>query len=417
MERPSRVVVVGAGPAGSLAAWYLASHGVSTVLVDRSDFPRDKACGDVVGPQALATLEAAGFSLPGSWPKIGSLVLADGARSALLPAEPGLAHPGHGLVVPRRELDQLLRDAALAGGAGWQRGRAHRVRQGAEGVLVEVEGVGRLEADAVIGADGALSAVARASGLVTPHEALWGFALRCYVRDVELDADRVDLLVGKEGLPSYGWAFRGPGSIANVGVGVGLGPDRGQLHGMRELLDDYLATLGGEVVGPPLGGWLRMGGVGVTPARGRVLLVGDAAGLVNPLQGEGIWAAVGSGLMAARFIVELGAHRAAPAYTAWVRETFGSLLAGGVGAHRAALAAPRVARVVAALGLAWAVRSRTVAAGIGAWVNALADSSGPGLAPRVARFLDVAGAIAGSLVPPGSHPSSRAVREAATLEL
>jgi hypothetical protein len=128
----------------------------------------------------------------------------------------------------------------------------------------------------VIGADGALSRVAQAAGLVHPAEALWGFALRGYVeRDVP--RGRIDIFSppGRPPVPGYGWAFPSSGGGTNVGVGLGLGlrdrRDRGKLG--AGLLADYLRLVWGEAA-PELidrrGGWLRMGLGGVTLARGGV---------------------------------------------------------------------------------------------------------------------------------------------------
>jgi hypothetical protein len=112
--------------------------------------------------------------------------------------------------------------------------------------------------------------------------------------------------------PGYGWIFPGPGGEANVGVGVGTLADRTAGARAVRVLPDYLDHLVrlGLLARPPtrplarrLGGWLKMGMVGTTAASGRVLLAGDAAGLVNPLQGEGIAQAMTSGMAAAEAIV------------------------------------------------------------------------------------------------------------------
>jgi hypothetical protein len=112
--------------------------------------------------------------------------------------------------------------------------------------------------------------------------------------------------------PGYGWIFPGPGGEANVGVGVGTLADRTVGARAVQVLPDYLdhlVRLGlldrrpTRPLGRRLGGWLKMGMVGTTPGKGRILLVGDAAGLVNPLQGEGIAQAMTSGMAAAEAVV------------------------------------------------------------------------------------------------------------------
>lgn len=379
MVSPSSCVVVGAGPAGSLAARQLALAGWRVTLVDRSGFPRDKACGDVVGPQALATLAAVGLVPDPRWPRIGDLdVWVEGAH-VRLPASPGLAHPGEGRIVARRVFDEWLRDAAIEAGAQAVQGRVRDVIQGSDGVRVLLDDA-VLDADAVIGADGSLSVVARAVGAASSARALWGFAMRTYVPTSTLDADRVDLLAAVSGLVSYGWAFRGSDGLANVGVGVAVGGERARLRGVRPLLDDYLARVGlaRERDGSALGGWLRMGAIGVAPWRGRVLLVGDAAGFVNPLQGEGIWAALGSGAQAAAALSAWGPLGAGPAYGHWAATAWAPFLTGAALIHEAALASPRVVDRAIAAGIGVASSRGAMVAGVGAWLNGLARLDGPG---------------------------------------
>jgi flavin-dependent dehydrogenase len=218
------------------------------------------------------------------------------------------------LVVRRRDLDSALRDAAVAAGAVPLTASVRGLD--GEGVLTDGP---RLAAPIVIGADGALSRVAQAAGLVHPAEALWGFALRGYVeRDVP--RGRIDIFraPGTAPVPGYGWAFPSSGGGTNVGVGLGLRDRRDRGKVAAGLLAAYLRLVWKEHA-PELedrrGGWLRMGLAGVTPARGNVLLVGDAAGLVNPLSGEGIAEAMLSGQAAAEAVLA-GPAQAAERYRA-----------------------------------------------------------------------------------------------------
>jgi menaquinone-9 beta-reductase len=180
-----------------------------------------------------------------------------------------------------------------------------------------------LHADFVIGADGATSEVADAAGLVDPHMVLWGFAVRTYLpQAVDLPAIVLWEPTPWQAFPGYGWVFPGEQGGANVGLGVGTRSDRKAGAQAVRALPAFLAHLHalGLLDAPPppepprrLGGWLKMGMVGTTPALGRVLLVGDAAGLVNPMQGEGIAQAMCSGRAAADAILG-GAGHAAETY-------------------------------------------------------------------------------------------------------
>ncbi|HEY3702895.1 MAG TPA: FAD-dependent monooxygenase, partial [Acidimicrobiales bacterium] len=116
--------VVGSGPAGSVAALTLARAGASVALIDKAGFPRDKACGDLVGPRGVQLLTELGLERPDAL-RLGDMVVVGptGGR-ALLPAVPGLAYPGEAWAVPRTSLDARLRRAALDAGAEEVTGRA-----------------------------------------------------------------------------------------------------------------------------------------------------------------------------------------------------------------------------------------------------------------------------------------------------
>ncbi len=304
---PFDAVVVGAGPAGSVAALVLARGGARVALADKAAFPRDKACGDLVGPRGVQVLADLGIRVPDAGQGSDLLAVGPSGRRSRLPAFTGRTYPGHGIVVPRLALDHALREAALAAGAIGVRARITGVEKDPGGpvrAVIASDGQ-RLAADVIIGADGALSPVARLAGMLDPQAALWGFAIRAYV-PAEVPLPLLILLDASPWriYPGYGWLFPGADGQANVGIGVGFGSGRGQAH-LRGDLTRLVALLGqrGDLStdaqpGPVMGGWLRMGGTGTPPAAGNVLLAGDAAGLINPLQGEGIGPAMVSGRQA-----------------------------------------------------------------------------------------------------------------------
>src|SRR5262249_27019727 len=122
------VVVVGAGPAGSTAALVLARGGARVALVDKATFPRDKACGDLVGPRGLAVLESLRLAPPGSRAVEEMWICGPPGRRVLLPARAGYTSPDHAMATPRLRFDAWLRDAAVAAGAEPITGRVARVR-------------------------------------------------------------------------------------------------------------------------------------------------------------------------------------------------------------------------------------------------------------------------------------------------
>jgi flavin-dependent dehydrogenase len=239
--------------------------------------------------------------------------------------------------------------------------------------------------------------VATVAGLVVPARVLWGFAVRVYhPQPVNVPAIVLWEPTAKRGFPGYGWLFPGADGGANLGLGVGSGADRQAGAAAVRALPGFVRHL--EALGlldssgrrttrttRPLGGWLKMGMVGTTPATGRVLLVGDAAGLVNPLQGEGISQALQSGRWAAEAILCASAG-AASRYRA-------RLVAHHLPYQRIAAALQgaviRRPRAVAALArfLVAATRNDAVAGGWAVFWNELFDGSPPGTHRAVAGLI------------------------------
>ncbi len=378
------VVVAGAGPAGSVAALVLARAGARVALADKSAFPRDKACGDLVGPRGVQALGDLGLSVPDAGQGRDLLAVGPSGRRVRLPAYPGRTYAGHGIVVPRVVFDDALRTAALEAGAVGIRGRISDLEAGPHGtVLALLTSDGqRLSGDVIIGADGALSPVARLAGLLRPDRALWGFAVRAYVpAEVPLP-----LLVLHDArpwqiYPGYGWLFPGAAGQANVGIGVGLGssrratPLRADLARFCERLRAAGDLAPGAQPGPVIGGWLRMGGRGTPLAAGNVLLAGDAAGLINPLQGEGIGPALVSGRLAAEAVLA-GPASAAGCYTEAATAAFGGYRPGAAALQAALLRRPRVTSAAVRALTAPAV-SRLVAGPWSVYWNGLADGAQP----------------------------------------
>ncbi|MEP6659115.1 MAG: geranylgeranyl reductase family protein [Acidimicrobiales bacterium] len=391
------VVVVGAGPAGSTAALVLARGGARVAVVDKTTFPRDKACGDLIGPRGVQLLHDLGVSPKGAQAVGEMVVVGPTGRRVLLPARAGRRYPGYALAVPRARFDAQLREAALDAGAVGVDGRFVAIDD--DGIVL-ADGR-RLTADAIIGADGATSLVADAAGLVSRDRVLWGFAVRSYVAtSVERPVIALWNDSPRRGFPGYGWLFPSPGGAANIGLGLGMGAERTRAARAARSLDDFVAHLqrvgvldsAVSVDGRRLGGWLKMGIVGTAPAHRRVLLVGDAAGLVNPLQGEGIAQAMESGQAAAMAML---AHPAHPEeqYRVWLRNRHWTYSSVTSPVHAAVVNRPkrvaRLARVLTAPGIgsaiapAWALY----------WNDLLRDAT-PSFAAAGAAVAQVSGRVA-----------------------
>ncbi|GAA4894491.1 NAD(P)/FAD-dependent oxidoreductase [Actinomycetospora straminea] len=283
------LAVVGAGPAGTAAALGAlhAEPGLRVALLDRADFPRDKACGDGVAPHVLDRLADVGVTgLLDDRVPVARLRLDRGGRGA----ERTMARPSY--VVPRRVLDARLVEAAQAAGAELLRHRVRDVAIGAEVVLDD-----EVRAPLVVGADGARSVLRRRLGWAPGPTAL---ALRGYAPVTAGREGAQVIAFGTLRQPSYAWSFDRGDGFANVGYGEVLGD--GPAPGKAELIGHLEDLLPGSTrdAGDWRGHHLPLSGPRWRPPDSRVLLVGDAAGLVNPMTGEGIYYAVATGIAAGR---------------------------------------------------------------------------------------------------------------------
>jgi flavin-dependent dehydrogenase len=256
-----------------------------------------------------------------------------------------------------------------------------------------------IRADFVVGADGATSRVAAVAGLVAGGQVLWGFAVRAYhPQPVELPVIVLWEPLAWHGFPGYGWLFPAADGGANLGLGLGTGADRHGGAAAARALPAFLTHLealrllepGAIRPARPLGGWLKMGIVGTRPAAGRTLLVGDAAGLINPLQGEGISQALQSGRWAAEAILHSPAHaasryrsRLAAAHLPYQRIT--------AAWQRAVVGRPVVVAALARL-LTAAAKGDALAGGWALFWNELLDGAPPGSHRSVAAVATRLGA-------------------------
>jgi menaquinone-9 beta-reductase len=290
------VAVVGAGPAGCAAALRTLQvrPRAGVVLLDASAFPRDKVCGDGIAPHVLDAYASLGVAgLGDGWPEVPRLqVRSPGGVSV----DRVMARPAR--VIPRYVFDARLVAAATAAGAELRRYRVRRVDVRADRVVLN----GEVEARVVIGADGATGVVRRQLGLAAPAPAAVGVAIRAYARTAPTDPQGLLIAVSARHCPGYAWIFPLPEG-ANVGFGVFGQPVPG---GRRELIERLISELPGVEFDPASvrGHQLPLSTKRLRQPDGRVLFAGDAAGLVNPITGEGILYAALSGAAAG----EAGEH-------------------------------------------------------------------------------------------------------------
>lgn len=343
------VIVVGAGPAGSSTAYRLASAGASVLLVDRARFPRDKPCGG--GLTGRARREAPAPLDPVVVETAGRVELRLGYRDRTRLER--WSSPPLVLMTERRRLDAYLVERAAAAGADLREGsKATAVEVAPNGVVVTVDRT-RVAAAAVVGADGANGIAARAPGL--GGRLARGVALEGNVPYGAADRERYrDRMVFELGTIAggYGWIFP---KQEHVNVGVAGWEREGPVlraH-LRRLLSAH--GLPEETLRELRGHRLPVRRPGFAAARGRALLVGDAAGLVDPASGEGLHGAFLSARLAADAVLGLLAGRAGslePYETALARE-LAPYEAIAWRARRAVDRFPRATFALARLPVAW----------------------------------------------------------------
>jgi menaquinone-9 beta-reductase len=338
------VAIVGGGPAGAAAAHYLAVQGRSVLVCEKKRFPREKTCGDGLTPRAVAMLRTMGLGDDVvDWKRVRGLRVHAGGRTLELPFPQLASLCDYGLVKPRRDLDGIvLSNAEVAGAKVLYETEVVAPAFDADGVctgLVAARDGERetVSAKWVLCAEGAATRVARSLGRTRDPSFPMGLAIRQYFPspmehsgwfDAYLDVRDADT-----SLPGYGWVF--PVGDGTVNAGVGLLSTFGgwrevNLHRLQETflgsLPPQWAIAPSTACSKPRAGRLFMGGSVWPPHGPGFLLAGDAAGMINPCNGEGIAYAYETGYIAGRHIDEAlddGDSPSLPGYTEELRDVYG----------------------------------------------------------------------------------------------
>ena len=315
-------IIVGAGPAGSSAAIYCSKVGLNTLLLDKSIFPRDKICGDALSGKSVKILEELDLlqdldKLNGAI--VNRIIFGNPNHSECelhLNKSLNKRHISHGFVIPRKIFDNYLFNKASD---------VSEVESGFnvnnliydKNQVIGVKGKSasgeekKYYGNIVLGADGPYSIVSRKSGYYNSDMNYTAVGLRCYYENVDDLTDQIELHYVNETIPGYFWIFPAGNKKANIGVGLLKSKAKKKKHNLNQIMEQVIDSKNfkhrfknASALEKPKGWNLPFGNTKRKNHGNGFLLLGDAAGLVDPFTGEGIGNAMESGKIAAEVILK-----------------------------------------------------------------------------------------------------------------
>ncbi|WBL20501.1 NAD(P)/FAD-dependent oxidoreductase [Citricoccus sp. NR2] len=438
-DHRAQVLIAGGGPAGATAAWHLAQAGVDVIVLEKTAFPREKVCGDGLTPQAVREMDLMGLDHPESegWRHMRGLRLVAHGRAVEVPWPETATWPNYSLVRTRHDFDHLLAEHAVAAGARLlQRHSVTEALTSPAGTVIGLRAellsetgrkTGKFQdfyADVVLACDGNSTRTAVSLGLEKRDDRPMGVAVRAYYDSPRHDDDWIESwlqLPDADGnpLPGYGWLFPVGDGTVNVGLGIlDTSPQFGTLN-YRTVLKDWTGALS-ESWGISeetrsskiLSAALPMGFNRTPQYVPGMLLVGDAAGMVSPFNGEGISFAMEAARHAADLTVTAlasptvsGREAQLSRYPRLTREEWGSHFALGTVFARL-IGHPQVLRAALATGMSVPALLRVVVQ----IMSNVVDPDGGSAVDRAVRIIE-------SMVPAASTQDTQINQGASAVQV
>ena len=321
MDKHYDIIIVGGGPAGTSAALYAHKMGLKTIILDKNTFPRDKICGDALSGKSVKYMRELGVldqvaNLNGS--TIRRITFGSPSHKQFdihlnNPQNKGDIKEGY--VIPREIYDNFLFEKAKEVTEIIENFNVNDLLY-ENNKIIGISGkhnkeVHQIYAPLILGCDGAKSTIARKLGFHTEDQENTAIAIRCYYEGVKGLTDQIELHFVDEVLPGYFWLFPAGDNIANIGLGLSKKFAKKDERKLSQILDEVTVSpffkdrfSNAKKLEKPKGWSLPLGRIQRPSYGDGFMLLGDAAGLIDPFTGEGI----GNAMASAKFAVEVASE-------------------------------------------------------------------------------------------------------------